>query len=59
MAYKESKTGESYKSKAQMMRHEKMEGLKERLMEYGNKAVAKGKKMVKKTVKKKASPKKK
>jgi hypothetical protein len=38
--------GEKYKSKKAMMRHEKSEGAKERIMEYGKK-------------KKKAAPKKK
>jgi len=33
-----------YKSKKAKMRHEKMEGAKERKMEYGKKAVKKGKK---------------
>lgn len=33
--------GEKYKSKKSMMRHEKMEGPKERKMEYGKKGVKK------------------
>lgn len=33
-----SKPGEKYKSKKQMMRHEKSEGKKERMMEYGPKS---------------------
>ena len=40
--------GEKYKSKSMMKKHEKMEGKKERMMEYGSK------KMVKKAVAKKA-----
>ena len=32
---------EKYKSKSQMKRHEKMEGAKEMMMEYGKKRVAK------------------
>lgn len=43
-----SKMGEKYKSKAMKMKHEKMEGAKERMMEYGKK------KAVKKAVKKAA-----
>ena len=43
-----SAMGEKYKSKAMMKKHEKMEGAKERMMEYGKK------KMVKKAVAKKA-----
>jgi hypothetical protein len=31
-----SKSGEKYKTKAQMMRHEKGESKKERMMEYGS-----------------------
>lgn len=31
-----SKSGEKYKSKKQMMRHEKGESKKERMMEYGS-----------------------
>ena len=38
-----SAKGEKYKSKAAKARHEKMEGAKERKMEYGKKAVAKKK----------------
>jgi len=30
--------GEKYKSKKMMMRHEKSEGAKERMMEYGKKS---------------------
>ena len=33
-----SAKGESYKSKAAKMKHEKGEGAKERMMEYGKKA---------------------
>lgn len=33
--------GEKYKSKKSMMRHEKMEGPKERKMEYGKKGMKK------------------
>lgn len=36
--------GEKYKSKASKMKHEKMEGKKERMMEYGSKAKPKSKK---------------
>ena len=36
--------GEKYKSKKAMKRHEKMEGPKERKMEYGKKAVKRKKK---------------
>jgi len=32
-----SAKGEKYKSKSAKMRHEKMEGKKERMMEYGKK----------------------
>jgi hypothetical protein len=32
-----SKTGEKYKSRKQMMKHERSEGKKERMMEYGDK----------------------
>ena len=35
--------GEKYKSKAAKAKHEKMEGLKERMMEYGKKAMPKKK----------------
>ena len=31
-----SKSGERYKTKAQMMRHEKSESKKDRMMEYGS-----------------------
>jgi len=31
-----SKSGEKYKTKAQMMRHEKGESKKDRMMEYGS-----------------------
>lgn len=34
----EKKTGESYKSKAAMKKHEKAEGPKERMKEYGSPA---------------------
>lgn len=43
--------GEKYKSKSMMKRHEKMEGAKEMMMEYGKK------KMVKKAVAKKVAKK--
>jgi hypothetical protein len=36
-----SAKGEKYKSKSAKMRHEKMEGKKERMMEYGKKKAAK------------------
>ena len=39
-----SAKGEKYKSKAAKMKHEKSEGAKERKMEYGKKAMKKGKK---------------
>ena len=50
-----SMKGEKYKSKKAMMRHEKMEGPKERKMEYGKKAMKKAgaKKSMKKMGKKK------
>lgn len=48
--------GEKYASKGAKMKHEKMEGAKERMMEYGKKKVAK--KVIKKAVAKKASKKK-
>ena len=38
-----SMKGEKYKSKKQMMRHEKTEGSKERMMEYGSKKAGKKK----------------
>jgi hypothetical protein len=46
--------GEKYASKGAKMKHEKGEGKKERMMEYGKKAVKKSvtKKAVKKAVKK-------
>jgi hypothetical protein len=44
--------GEKYASKKAMMKHEKSEGSKERMMEYGKK-VMKKKSPVKKKVKKK------
>lgn len=47
-----SAKGEKYKSMAGKKRHEKMEGSKERMMEYGKKSVAK-KAVVKKMGKKK------
>lgn len=34
----EKKTGEKYKSKAAMLKHEKSEGMKERMKEYGSAA---------------------
>ncbi len=45
-----SMKGEKYKSKKAMMKHEKMEGPKERKMEYGKKSMKKkpAKKMGKK-----------
>jgi hypothetical protein len=43
--------GEKYKSKSMMKRHEKMEGAKEMMMEYGKKKVVK--KVAKKAAKKK------
>jgi len=36
-----SAKGEKYKSKGAMMKHEKGEGAKERMMEYGKKAGSK------------------
>lgn len=47
-----SARGEKYKSMAAKKRHEKTEGAKERMMEYGKKKVAK--KTAKKAVKKAA-----
>lgn len=44
-----SMKGEKYKSKSAMMKHEKGEGAKERMMEYGPKKAAK--KKAKKAVK--------
>lgn len=38
-----SKKGERYKSKASKMKHEKSEGKKERMMEYGSKKAKKKK----------------
>jgi hypothetical protein len=46
--------GEKYKSMAAKKKHEKMEGAKERMMEYGKKKVVK--KTAKKTAKKAAKP---
>ena len=43
--------GEKYASKGAKMKHEKMEGKKERMMEYGKKKVV-AKKVVKKVKKK-------
>lgn len=43
-----SAKGEKYKSKGAMKKHEKMEGKKERMMEYGSKKKAMPKKMGKK-----------
>ena len=37
--------GEKYKSKSAMKKHEKSEGAKERMMEYGKKAAPRKKKM--------------
>lgn len=50
-----SMKGEKYKSKKAMMKHEKSEGPKERMMEYGKKSVKKAAKKaaVKKMGKKK------
>jgi hypothetical protein len=47
-----SAMGEKYKSKAMKKKHEKMEGAKERMMEYGKKKVVK-KAVMKKMGKKK------
>lgn len=47
--------GEKYASKGAKMKHEKMEGAKERMMEYGKKKVAK--KVVKKAIAKKVAKK--
>ena len=49
MSYK----GEKYSSKSAMMKHEKGEGMKERMMEYGKKAAMKKAMPKKKTSKKK------
>lgn len=38
-----SKTGEKYKSKKQMLRHERSEGKRERQMEYGKNGCCKRK----------------
>jgi quinol monooxygenase YgiN len=43
MAIKEKKTGESYKSKSAMKKHEKSEGMKEMTKEYGKSGAAKKK----------------
>ena len=43
-----SAKGEKYKSKKAMMKHEKSEGAKERMMEYGKKKVKKAAKKAKK-----------
>lgn len=43
-----SAKGEKYSSKGAMKKHEKMEGKKERMMEYGSKKKAMPKKMGKK-----------
>lgn len=51
-----SAKGEMYKSKSQMRRHEKMEGAKEMMKEYGKKAVKKS--VAKKAVVKKMGKKK-
>ena len=49
-----SMKGEKYKSKAMKMKHEKSEGMKERMMEYGKKgSMMKKKASVKKMGKKK------
>lgn len=48
--------GEKYKSKSMMMKHEKGEGAKERMMEYGKKSVKKA--VAKKAVVKKMGKKK-
>jgi len=42
-----SAKGEKYKSKSAKMKHEKMEGAKERMMEYGSKKGAVRKKKMK------------
>jgi hypothetical protein len=47
-----SAKGEKYASKSAKMKHEKMEGKKERMMEYGKKKVV-AKKVAKKIAKKK------
>jgi len=47
--------GEKYKSKSMMKRHEKMEGAKEMMMEYGKKKMVK--KVAKKAVAKKTAKK--
>lgn len=39
--YKEKKTGETYASKSEMKMHEKKEGMKEMIKEYGAKIAAK------------------
>ena len=49
-----SARGEKYKSMSAKKKHEKMEGAKERMMEYGKKKVVK--KTAKKTAKKAAKP---
>ena len=43
-----SAKGEKYKSKGAMMKHEKSEGKKERMMEYGSKKAGMKKKAKKK-----------
>lgn len=48
-----SAMGEKYKSKSMMKKHEKMEGKKERMMEYGSKKKAVAKKAVVKKMGKK------
>lgn len=47
-----SMKGEKYSSKKMMMKHEKTEGAKERMMEYGKKAVKKTAKKISKKKKK-------
>jgi hypothetical protein len=51
----EKKTGEKYKSKAAMMKHEKTEGKSERMKEYGPKGYAMGG-MIEDPMKKKTPP---
>ena len=48
-----SAKGEKYKSMAAMKKHEKTEGKKEMMMEYGKKAVAKKAAVKKPSIKKK------
>lgn len=48
-----SAKGEKYKSKSSMMKHEKGEGMKERMMEYGSKKASAKKAVAKKVAAKK------